>query len=732
LIKLKKIAFLIFALISFSVNSQSKLKTKKQIEKELSDAGYAFVELNVDKSLTLSKQALNDALLLKDDVLVAKAYNLIGLNFEEFYDVKKSINFYNKALFHANKTNNDSIKCWVNNNIGNVYSYRENNFKKSLPFYLEGLKYSEKMKDSIEIMYSNLNISGAYFAEKKFEDGLKYINKIKSFVEKSKMIEANITINNLYGLYYSHKKINDKAESSYLTAIKFGTINKDNLYESYLSDVYKNLSDFYSENKDYEKALKYFKIHDEIIERIYNEDRQKNAKIAGSAIEIDEYERKINVIEEEKIIHFNNLKKSKSIIALFLFLIAVLSYLTYNYYKNFKLRDKLNKQLIHTNKELVIAKENAEIASQLKTQFVSTISHELRTPLYGVVGITNIILEEHKELENSPHLNSLKFSARYLLSLVNDLLQINKIEENRVVLEKMIFNVNDEVNTIANSLEFIAIKNNNKIITEFDTELHEFLIGDKLRLSQIVLNLLSNALKFTKNGEVKIVVSSEKIENNKQFVKFEVIDNGIGIAKEDQDKIFDKFIQIERKEGDYQGTGLGLSIVKKLLEVFGSEINLKSELGVGTSFDFVIPFDIDENLKQEIINNIEVDLSTTQIFNVLVVEDNKINQVVTKKFLENNNFKCTIVDDGYAAIDMLESNHFDLILMDINMPIVNGFETTILIRKKGIKIPIIALTAFDKQEVTEQAISSGMNDVIIKPFESKKLISIINNLVYKN
>lgn len=720
---------LLFVFLSFAGFSQEKVKTKKQIEVVLAQAGQAFVDLEVDKSLNLSKSALNDAYALNDNVLMAKAYNLIGLSFEEFYDVKKSIEYYQKALHHANQTTNDSLKCWVNNNIGNVYSYRYNNFAKCLSYYKNGLKYAKRINDSIEITYSNLNIAGAYFAENNFKDGLVFLKTPEKFINKSDLVEAKITQSTLYGAYYSHLNQDDKAEYYYLRAIQYGTINKDNLYESYVSDVYKDFSNFFKKKKNFEKALYYLDLHDKLVEKIYNDDRARKAKISGNSIEFDEYERKINKIEEEKDVQYKNLRKSKVIVGLFLIILLTLGLLTYNYYKNFRLRGKLNMKLLQANEELKIAKEKAEEASQLKSQFVSTISHELRTPLYGVVGITNIIIDEHKELEKSPHLNSLKFSARYLLSLVNDLLQINKIEENRVSLENMIFNISDEINTIADSLEFIAIKNNNKISTEIDTDIPEYLIGDKLRLSQVVLNLLSNALKFTKDGEVKVIVNQERIEGNKHFINFQIRDNGVGIAKEDQSKIFEKFVQIERKEGDYQGTGLGLSIVKKLVEVFNSEINIESELGKGTTFSFTIGFIVDESKRNEIINNIEVDLSTNELYRILVVEDNKINQVVTRKILLNNNFKCRVVDDGYTAIDILENEKYDLILMDINMPVINGFETTKLIRKKGYTIPIVALTAFDKQEISEQALSSGMNDIIIKPFDSSKLIMIINNCI---
>jgi CheY-like chemotaxis protein len=342
-----------------------------------------------------------------------------------------------------------------------------------------------------------------------------------------------------------------------------------------------------------------------------------------------------------------------------------------------------------------------------------------------------MILDEHKELANSPHLTSLKFSAKYLLSLVNDILQINKIEENRLVLENLIFNVGDELNTVKNSLQFIANRNKNAILTEIDPAIPEFLIGDKLRLSQIFMNLISNALKFTTNGQVKIKANLVNVEGNTNFIKFVVSDNGIGIAKDDQAKIFDKFVQIERKEDDYQGTGLGLAIVSRLIDLFGSKIQLESTAGEGTTFTFTIGFEHNVAKADEIINNIEVDLTSSQIFKVLVVEDNKINQIVTRKIIEKNNYKCSVVDDGLEAIMLLQKKQFDVILMDINMPVINGFETTRRIRAMGIDTPVVALTAFDKEEIAEEAISSGMNDIIIKPFEPVKLFQIISGQINK-
>jgi CheY-like chemotaxis protein len=245
------------------------------------------------------------------------------------------------------------------------------------------------------------------------------------------------------------------------------------------------------------------------------------------------------------------------------------------------------------------------------------------------------------------------------------------------------------------------------------------------------MNLVSNALKFTNNGKIQVSANLVKAEGKSQYIEFKIEDNGIGIAAIDQDKIFEKFVQVGRNENDYQGTGLGLAIVKRLLTLFNSEISLESMIGLGTTFKFTIAFDFDPDKTIEIIKNIKVDLSSSQIFKVLVVEDNKINQSVTKRIIEKNNCSCFIVDDGYQALEILNKDTFDVILMDINMPLINGFETTRKIRLKGIKTPVIALTAFAKEEITEEAISAGMNDIMIKPFEPLLLFKVINDQINK-
>lgn len=719
---------LLLSLFSTNFFAQSKVPPNSEIKKTANLAVKYLHSENFEKSLATARQSLQYATIIKDDYLIAVSYNVIAANFDELGEFDKSIFYYKKGLTYANKTNNDVIKNYINNNLGNVYCFEKKQHKKGISYYKKSLEYSQKAADSSQIVFTKLNIAWAYFDIGQFNEGnpyLEFINKYHSkFGDKSTIVVLNM----LNGMYYANIGQNTKAEIYFLNSIRFGNIETD---KSDLSYSHQEYSKFLLKKGDYQEAYQNLEIYNTIQEKLYSEDKLKKASIVGINLELDEYKREVDRIEIEKKLQSQSLKQSRIIVVLFIVAFLVLLLLLFSLYKNNNFKKKINRELTLANKELSIAKEKADEASLAKTQFVSTISHELRTPLYGVIGITNMLLDEHKELAKSPHLSSLKFSARYLLSLVNDVLQINKIEENRIVLESLTFNISDEINMVKNSLSFIAQNNNNKIVVNIDPTIPEYVIGDKLRLSQILMNLVSNALKFTNNGKIKVSATLAKVEGKSQYIEFQIDDNGIGIAAIDQDKIFEKFVQVGRNENDYQGTGLGLAIVKRLLTLFNSEISLESTIGLGTTFKFIIAFDFDLDRTNQIIKNIKVDLSSSQIFKILVVEDNKINQSVTKRIIEKNNCSCFIVDDGYQALEILNKETFDVILMDINMPLMNGFETTRKIRSKGINTPIIALTAFAKDEITEDAVSVGMNDIMIKPFEPLSLFKVINDQINK-
>lgn len=714
--------FLCVLLLNCFCNSaiaQSKEISDAKIDELISQACLDFNKSNFDKSLINSREALNYAFLKKNDFLIADCYRIIADNYNELSEFDKAIFFYNKSLSYANKINADSIKYNIYNSLGNIYCFEKKQLDKGIRYYKKLIAHGLKVNNFKQVYYANMNITWVYFDIGHFNEGAPFLKYINSYQKRDGDKASEIVVNMLNGMFYSYKNDYKRADTYFKKAIESG---KNSDEQSDLSYAYLEYSNFWIKNRKYKEAYENLSHYNKITEELYGQEKLKKASVAGFNLELDEYKREIDKIENEKITQSQSLKKSKIIVVLFILISFIFLVLIFTLYKNIVIKKK-------ANEELLKAKEIAEEASLLKTQFISTISHELRTPLYGVVGITNMLLDEHKELSASQYLSSLKFSARYLLSLVNDILQINKIEENRVVLENSTFNIREEINMIKNSLSFLSRKNNNQILVNIDSDIPQDLISDKLRLGQILMNLVSNALKFTKNGEVIIMANLVKIEQENYFIEFQIKDNGVGIAIADQGKVFDKFVQVGKKEEDYQGTGLGLSIVKKLLQLFGSTISLKSDIGEGTLFTFTIPFQYSAEKIQIITEEIGFDFESNNLYKILIVEDNIINQLITRKIIEKNNYKCSVVNDGFTAIDLLKKEEFDVILMDINMPLMNGFETTRRIRSNGILTPIVALTAFDKDEIADEAISSGMNDIIIKPFESEKLFKIINNLI---
>ncbi|QSW88240.1 response regulator [Flavobacterium endoglycinae] len=697
-------------------NSAVSIAKVKELTKESCDY---LDQTNYEKSLKKSGIALKYAFDLKNDTLISRNYNIIGINFHDLGEIEKAIFFYRKALFYAERSNIVSLKMMITSNLGNLHFFEKKMYKEGIAYYKESLKFGQQEKYLKEVAITNLNIVWSYFKVENYKAGLPYLNYINAHQNDLKGKSDDIALNFLNGMYWSSVNDTAKANMYFSKAVSASKSTED---KQDLSFAHLEYSKFLNKIGKYKQAYDNLLMYNTITGELYNETKLKKASIAGLNLELDEYKRQIEKIENEKTSQSQSLKKSRIIVILFILISFIFLFLIITLIKNIRFKKKHNLELLE-------AKEIAEEASLLKTQFISTISHELRTPLYGVVGITNMLLEEHKELSESEHLSALKFSARYLLSLVNDILQINKIEENKVVLESLAFNMCDEITMIKNSLSFLAQKNNNNFNIEIDEEIPEYLIGDKLRLAQILINLVSNALKFTKDGQVDIIIKIDKIEGSFYHLDFLIKDNGVGIAAVDQNKIFEKFVQVGRKDEDYQGTGLGLSIVKRLLGLFGSSIKLESDLGKGTAFSFKIPFEYNTLKTQKIIEDIEVDLTSNEIYKILIVEDNLINQLVTKKIIEKNNYVCKVVDDGFAALKILEKEHFDLILMDINMPLMNGFETTKRIRLEGVKTPIVALTAFDKDEITDEAVSAGMNDIIVKPFEPVKLFKILNYLI---
>lgn len=379
-------------------------------------------------------------------------------------------------------------------------------------------------------------------------------------------------------------------------------------------------------------------------------------------------------------------------------------------------RDISERKKIEQN--LTKSKELAEDAARAKSNFLSTMSHEIRTPLNGVIGMINIILDENPKSEIREDLETIKYSADNLLHIVNEVLDYNKIESGKIVLEKKVFNLKSLCENILKIHRPKAMEKNLKLTLEFDPKIPSEVIGDEYRNTQILNNLLSNSLKFTETGEVSLFVRLKQKKEDSCVIEFKVSDTGIGIDKNKQREIFKDFTQAESDHTrKYGGTGLGLAITKRLVEIQNGRIDVVSNHNQGTSFVFTIHF----NLRPEVSMNVSNNSSQKEQVGfegqrILLVEDNQVNIIVTKKFLEKWGLKVDVAINGLEAVNHVRAIRYDLILMDLHMPLMDGFEATKKIREFNKDTPIIGLSADVMTESVSSLQSIGMNDFVTKPF----------------
>lgn len=389
-----------------------------------------------------------------------------------------------------------------------------------------------------------------------------------------------------------------------------------------------------------------------------------------------------------------------------------------------ELADSFN--LMTHNLKTYIEKNNA------KNIFVANMSHEIRTPLNGILGFLHLLETTELNEEQKDYLKEIKNSSEILLTTLNDILDFSKAEANKITLEQVSFSLKG----LMKNLILIAKANSKKnveILSEFDENLPENVIGDGVRLRQVLFNLLNNSKKFTEKGYIKI--SAEVVEKDNDDVKilFKVSDTGIGIPEEKRKKVFEEFTQADDSTTrKYGGTGLGLAICNKMIALMGGELKLESEVGKGSTFYFTLPFKISENLENEDTNCLEEILVKSA--KILVAEDNPTNQKLIKNLLKKLGLECEIASDGKEALDLFMKNKYDLILLDCQMPVMDGYETTIMIREHEKKYnitstPILALTANAFSSDKEKCLSVEMNDVITKPIKVDDLIHKLNKYI---
>jgi PAS domain S-box-containing protein len=385
-------------------------------------------------------------------------------------------------------------------------------------------------------------------------------------------------------------------------------------------------------------------------------------------------------------------------------------------------------------KELIEAIIKAENAVKSKQQFLANMSHEIRTPMNAIIGFTKVILKTDLTPKQKEYLNAIKMSGETLIVLINDILDLAKVDAGKMVFEKLPFKLSLSISTMLYLFETKIQEKNLKLIVKYDSNIPEVLIGDSIRLHQIILNLVSNAVKFTFEGKITVAVRKLTEDDENVTIQFSVSDTGIGIEPKKINKIFENFQQAHSQTSRiFGGTGLGLAIVKQLVEAQGGSIYVESEMDKGSTFTFVLSF---KKAHGETVLDTEItDLVDNHIKNikVLVVEDVELNQLLMKTLLDDFGFECHIAENGKIAIEKLENDSYDVILMDLQMPIMNGFQATDYIRNTlKSSIPIIALTADVTTVDLDKCQAVGMNDYIAKPVDSRKLYSKIVGIIKKN
>ncbi|WP_109301306.1 ATP-binding protein [Aquimarina sp. AU474] len=700
--------------MSFSELENTIIHTEKHINSIGRANSIMITETLIDVS---EKFNTNQQYYLKGSL-----YNLLGKIYFNSKDYKEALENYKIAdLFVKELQGFPELAIDINNNIALVYLDGFNKPGRALKrinyIYKNSTDLNEYSQHILE-----LNLANIYLKTKHYDRAFRLLKICKKYFDDnpehtSKLVMTYTSIGEYYGYNRKHG-----------TAIKY----------------FEQAASIAEKNELFRLAMIIYQKYENLLIKIGREDKayvilKKYTKHHQTALEIEKLEanrfkKQLIVSEEKKTLETQKAQQSKtiSIFTLSLLLLCLILFCFFIY--NHKKTKVLGESLALKNKELKISKEKSDRLAAVKTKFISTVSHELRTPLYGVIGLSSILMERIKDEENYNFIKLMKFSADHLLNLINDVLQVTKMESYEICLDKSVYNIKNLADDIKNSFEYQAEKNGNTLHLNVDNTIPATLIGDPVRLSQIFINLISNANKFTRDGNIWLNFKNPTITDNTVEITFEVKDDGRGIPIDKQEIIFEKFSQASATD-HVTGTGLGLNIVQKLVKLHGGTIKVKSIPDQGATFHFTIPFEIHQQKEEKIeIDTPEkyISLKNNESYTILIVEDNKINQIVTQNIVKARGYHSEIADDGLIAIKMAKEKNYDLILMDLNMPNMGGIESTRKIREFNLDVPIIALTASDTKDTIEEILNpdSGFCDYMRKPFKKEEFFQKIESYIH--
>ncbi|WP_350287829.1 response regulator [uncultured Croceitalea sp.] len=712
-------------LSSFGLKGQDTTSQNKAIETYYDEARIFRHQSNLSEALKALNQAAKIAEEKEDIKALLDTYHKFSLLYLELGDTQTTLFYWDRAsvlLKDIEYPYADAVHKYIEASL----LFRDKNR------YQARLKLEEarQLNNDKNLLNNLLLLEADIFAElESFEEASTNYNALLvNSDEKERAFlatKANIGLAKLYKQQENPEESVKHAQAALELSKKHSFFGQKMQANVFLTAAYEDLG-------KYNSALVHHRYLMEMKDSLFTIERLKQENKTAEEIRFKQQTTIINDLQSKNEELNQSANRSEITAILASAFLTIISILAVSLFRNNQIKLKTNDLLQTKNKELETARDAAVLAMEAKTNFLSTVTHELRTPLYAVTGLTHLLLDEDPADHQKEHLKSLKFSGDYLLNFINDILQINKIDADKLEPLSIEFKLKKVLTDVIDSLQQNAKDNNTKIVLDYDNNIPLNLLGDPLKLSQIIINLVGNALKFTKDGQVDVIAKLKDKNEENLTVYFEVKDTGIGISEEQQKNIFDSFeqgsVQINR---EYGGTGLGLTIVKSLLGLFDSKIHLKSELGIGSSFFFDLELKSDENALEDIPFELTVEDFDFAGLHVLIVEDNKINQVITKKMLNKKEITCDIANNGNEAIDAAKTKKYDAILMDIHMPGISGTEATVQIRKFDPDIPIIALTAISMDDSLDEFYAAGCNAVVTKPFKPEVFYQKIGENIFK-
>ena len=724
-----------------------QLEDKKNIAKNLNQIGklYRFMG-NYSDAMDSHIEALHIYEELGNKAGIAASLINTGIVYRNLGNVEQALINYNEALEISRYINDNTSIVNALLAIGNIYWY-DNDNEKALAFYEEALEISRQENFTGDHPAGILNNIGNVYRN------LRDFNKALEYYQQSLDISREIGDKNLIATAIKNIGIAYQESGRFSQAIQYLSESKTLARQIHLLDVQRealdHLSQTYTALADYKKALEYFIEFSKLKDSLFDEETSNKISVMQLGYDLKEKEQEKTISEIDLLLEITKERNLRHIIV-FISIVAILLVIILWYRYRLKIKSNLElrelntdlerrveertKRLREENEKRKKIQEQAELANETKNRFLATISHEVRTPINAIIGFCDLAINPDVHDDHQTNLRRVKDSSEHLLALIKDIIDYAQIESGQMELKKFTFDIHNLIESIVNAYYLDASSKQLKLSHEIGDNVPEFVIGDSDALRQIMYNLIGNAIKFTDKGSIDIKVSLEEQnpETNKIKLKFSVKDTGIGITKLKQKLIFMDFTQGNGSVSSrrYGGVGLGLTICKYFVELMNGKISVKSEKDKGSEFEFVIDLEVDkEKTAKKSIKKEKV----KRKLKILVVEDNMLNSQVVTSFLKRLGHTSDIASNGKLALEKLAAKNYDVVLMDIEMPEMDGIEATREIRNgnykvKNPQIPIIALTAHALRDYEEKSYEVGMDSYLTKPIDIDRLTEVLQSI----